>query len=131
MSLGKLAGHQVRLKDAGLVVAPLLVPDVLVLEDLGDDGSLSAVEPDLAKRFDCRLEPVDHTEDSNGRAQSVGFANVEVGTVEVEGAVVGGLLLPVDIADVNVVNSRILCAGLVQTEVLVLDFVQVRQRQVW
>ena len=95
--LSSLAGEHVRLEDAVLVVAPLLEPDVLVLQHLGDHRLVGPLEPDLAERPHPRLQPVYHPQDADGGAQPVVFPPVEVGPVEIEGAVGGLRLLQVQV----------------------------------
>ena len=90
--ISSLAGEHVGLEDAVLVVAPLLEPDVLVLQHPRDHRLVGALEPDLAERPHPRLQPVDHPQDAYGGAQPVVLPPVQVGPVEVEGAV-GGLRL--------------------------------------
>ena len=67
-----LAGEHVGLEDAVLVVAPLLEPDVLVLQHLRDDRLVGTLEPDLAEGPHAGLQPVYHPQDADRGTQSEG-----------------------------------------------------------
>lgn len=79
-----MAGHEVRLEESLLVVAPLFVPDVLVFYDGRDDRIFSGVVPEEAMGLDRRLDPVDHAQKADHRHAA---SLVVIGTVQVESTV--------------------------------------------
>ena len=71
MTFWQLTSQHVGLEDAGLVIAPFSVPNVLVFQDFGNDGFTGAVEPKLTIRFDCGFQSIDHAQNSHCRTQPV------------------------------------------------------------
>ena len=71
MTFWQLTSQHVGLEDAGLVIAPFSVPNVLVFQDFGNDGFTGAVEPKLTIRFDCGFQSIDHAQNSHCRSQPV------------------------------------------------------------
>lgn len=63
------------------------LPNIFVLEALGENRIFFAFEPELTVRDDCRLDPVDHSQDPHGRAQSIVRPFIQVGSVKLKGTV--------------------------------------------
>lgn len=123
------AGHQIRLVNTLLVIPPLLVPNVLIFKDRNDHRLLLVLEPQLAVRLHRRLDPVDHAQNPDGRAEIVPETVVKVGPVQLEGPVAGPQGLPVNVVELQLEDAGELRAGRVDVQGLVLHLVPVRYRQ--
>ena len=60
-----------------------------------------------------KSSPINHAQNSDCRSQTVVFADVQVGSVQIESAIGSVCLLPIDVVDVNVVDGRKLGARFV------------------